>query len=64
MKHMKRIFAENLISCLAFSFIICTIIALIASLTSCGVRLDADGSKEFSVDSAAFGVALQILAEK
>jgi hypothetical protein len=39
-------------------------LAVIHCLTSCGVRMDADGAKEFSVDASAFAVALKVLAEK
>jgi hypothetical protein len=43
-----------------------SLLALFAifALTSCGIRMDADGSKEFSVDSSAVAVALKIIAEK
>jgi hypothetical protein len=37
---------------------------VINCLTSCGVRMEADGAKEFSVDASAFAVALKVLAEK
>jgi hypothetical protein len=39
-------------------------LAVIHCLTSCGVRMEADGAKEFSVDASAFGAAMQALAEQ
>jgi hypothetical protein len=57
----RRISTATLLCNLALSLLI---LAVIFALTSCGVRLEADGAKEFSVDASAFAVALQVLAEK
>jgi hypothetical protein len=35
---------------------------VIHCLTSCGVRMEADGAKEFSVDSSAFAISLEVFA--
>jgi hypothetical protein len=57
----RRISTATMLCNLALSFII---FAVIFALASCGVRLEADGAKEFTVDASAFGVVLQVLAEK